>query len=100
MSDITQQEVRDAILLCATEELCREALTEKTEEGLSFAYEVERDGEEVFVLREHLTFEERRQVEDRLRRKAQLDFLHAEALDRETDAMIARGELSGGAEGK
>jgi hypothetical protein len=57
-------------------------------------YPAHRSGEEVYVLREHLTLAGRRANSARLRAEAASKLQHANALDAETDALVARGYLS------
>ena len=54
---------------------------------------MDREKEEVYVLREHLTVKERRQNSARLRGEANAKIAHADALDAETDAMVRSGKL-------
>jgi hypothetical protein len=50
--------------------------------------------EEVYVLRAHLTLEERQRNIERLRREAEAKTMHADALQAETDHLIRTGKLS------
>jgi hypothetical protein len=54
-------------------------------------YPAERDGEEAYVLRDHLTLAERRQNVERLRREGKIGL--AQALEHETNDLISRGAL-------
>jgi len=56
-------------------------------------YPAVRQGEEIRVLREHLTVPERRQCAMALRRESASKAAHADALDAETDALIRAGIL-------
>lgn len=57
-------------------------------------YPAKRAGDEVYVLRDHLTIEERRENIARLRAEAASKARHADALEAETEGLIARGLLS------
>lgn len=57
-------------------------------------YPAVRNGEEVYVLREHMTLRERRQMSARLRSEAKAKSQHADALDAETDALLQLGEIA------
>jgi hypothetical protein len=59
-------------------------------------YEIERNGEPCFVLREHLTVEERREISERLRREGEAYLKLAHAQKEQTDALIELGELTEG----
>lgn len=56
-----------------------------------------RASEEVYVLREHMTLDERRANVARLRAEAASKARHADALEAETEALLARGLLSAAA---
>lgn len=56
-------------------------------------YPAERNDDEVYVLREELTLEERRLNAARLRKEGKAKLLHATALDAETEWLIANGRL-------
>lgn len=62
--------------------------------GLQRYYPAKREGEDVRVLREHLTLAERRHCAYVLRAEATSKNMHADALDAETDSLIRRGLLS------
>ncbi len=62
-------------------------------ENLQDRYPVMRDGEEVYVLREHLTLEERREISAKLRAEAEADFYHAEVLRTEMEVRQELGEI-------
>lgn len=55
---------------------------------------VDGESEEVYVLREHLTFSERMRNIERLRREAEAKMVHADALQAETDLLIRSAKLS------
>lgn len=72
--------------------------TSMVEQGTLFAglqprYPVKRDGDEVYVLREKLTYEERMENSRRMRAEGQSKIAHADALDAETQKLIAQGQL-------
>ena len=56
-------------------------------------YPAQRDGDEAYVLRLHLTIDERRENSARLRSEAKTKLRHANALDAETDDLIRKGVL-------
>ncbi len=56
-------------------------------------YPAQRNGDEEYVLREHMTVEERRANSARLRAEAASKNRHADALDAETDALVAAGHF-------
>lgn len=56
-------------------------------------YPAQRSGAEVYVLREHLTLDERRSNIARLRAEAASKMRHADALESETEGLVARGVL-------
>lgn len=60
-------------------------------------YPAVRASEEVYVLREHMTLDERRANVARLRAEAASKARHADALEAETEALLARGLLSAAA---
>jgi hypothetical protein len=51
------------------------------------------EADDVYVLREHLTVEERIRNSARLRREAEAKMVHADALDAETDHLVRTGKL-------
>lgn len=57
-------------------------------------YPAEREGEEVYVLREYLTLMERRVIERRMRAAAISLGRHCDAFAAETDALEAQGALA------
>lgn len=57
-------------------------------------YPADRGGDESYVLREHMTVAERRANVSRLRAEASSKARHADALEAETEALLARGLLS------
>lgn len=57
-------------------------------------YPAERQGEDVYVLREHLTYNERHRNIARLRREAAAKSAHADALEAETEQLIRQGKLA------
>lgn len=83
--------------------VCRKAINEDDEDGAGQAalfdgqlqrrYPAERNGEEVYVLRDHLSLDERRRNIFRLRAEASSKARHADALEAETEGLIARGVL-------
>lgn len=60
---------------------------------LQFRYPATRGGDEIYVLRDHLTIAERRSNSERLRREGAAKVRHARALDAETEKLIASGIL-------
>jgi gamma-glutamylcyclotransferase (GGCT)/AIG2-like uncharacterized protein YtfP len=56
-------------------------------------YPAERDGEDAYVLREFLTWEERKQNVTRLRHEGHAKLAHADALEAETDHLVREGKL-------
>lgn len=72
----------------------------KAEQGALFdgqlqrRYPATREGEEVYVLRERLTLAERKANSARLRAESIAKARHADALDAETDALLAHGHFS------
>lgn len=56
-------------------------------------YPAERDSDDAYVLRDHLTVAERRDNITRLRREAAAKTQHADALEAETEEMIRSGDL-------
>lgn len=82
--------------------VCRErANTEdpdsETQSVMLFAlqprYPTSRDGRGGYVLREELTYRERRENSNRLRKEAASKLEHARALDAETDKLVRDGKL-------
>lgn len=82
--------------------VCRETQSENEsraaqsvlfDEQLQSRYPATRDGEEIYVMRQHLTVEERLWNVSRLRKEAQTKGRHADALQSETDKLIASGVL-------
>lgn len=61
--------------------------------ALQFRYPAERNGQFVYVRREHLTLEEREQNEQALRAEAQAKIQHADALRAETEYLRSRGHF-------
>jgi hypothetical protein len=56
-------------------------------------YPAERDGEDAYVLRDFLTYEERVKNIQRLRHEAGAKLAHADALEAETDQLVRSGKL-------
>lgn len=59
-------------------------------------YPARRNGQDMYVLREHLTLDERRHNIARLRSVVEAVSRHADALQSETDALLARGYFERG----
>jgi hypothetical protein len=83
--------------------VCRQRITLKEAEAeqnslfdfkLQPRYPVKRDlEEEGYVLREYLTYDERRYNIERLRKEANAKLTHADALEAETEQLISLGKL-------
>jgi hypothetical protein len=67
--------------------------TQMFDEGLQPRYPAIRNGEEVYVKREHLTLHERKYNIGRLRNEGESKVKHAIALEAETNMLIARGDF-------
>ena len=83
--------------------VCRYLNTEAAEgtEGASLfdmqlqrRYPTDREGRNPYVLRDHLTLEERHQNIERLRKEANAKLAHADALEAETEELVRRGVLT------
>ncbi len=85
--------------------ICRQRIAEEQEKAESHGdtlfemqlqprYPAERDGDEVYVLREKLTLDERQAIISRLRKEARAKLAHAEALEAETESLIRSGKLA------
>lgn len=55
---------------------------------------IEGESDEVYVLRSHLTLQERRANVARLRREAEAKMVHADALEAETEMLLHAGQLA------
>lgn len=86
--------------------VCRETQNERElqaanaslfDDQLQPRYPARRNGEEVYVPRHHLTFDERQWNIMRLRREASSKGKHADALQSETDRLVATGALKAAA---
>lgn len=67
------------------------------DDQLQKRYPATRGGEEVYILREYMTLPERAENISRLRREAASKSRHADALQAETDSLIAMGRLASAA---
>lgn len=56
-------------------------------------YPAERDGRDVYVLREYLTYPEWKANEARLRQEGQSKIKHADAIAAEVDRLVSKGQL-------
>jgi hypothetical protein len=83
----------DPTVLKGLESEVRDALTEKDENGLQFAYADSSTGEELFFPRHEMTLEQRQRAIAALEREATAKMAHADALDAETDKLIQTGKL-------
>jgi len=82
--------------ICRARQLAAESSAENGtlfEGQLQPRYPTERDGEDVYVLREFLSVPERFQNSGRLRREAGAKLAHADALDAETKDLLHTGKL-------
>jgi hypothetical protein len=82
--------------VCRSHQIEQEYLVEQAslfEFKLQPRYPAEREGDDAYVLRSHLTIDERRKNITRLRREAEAKTLHADALEAETQHLVATGEL-------
>lgn len=84
--------------ICATRQLEDER---NVEQGSLFdiqlqpRYPARRDNRDVYVLRAHLTLEERNENIARLRAEAEAKHAHADALQAETNMLLSQGKLFG-----
>lgn len=67
------------------------------DDQLQKRYPATRGGEEVYILREYMTLPERAENISRLRREAASKSRHADALQAETDSLLAMGRLASAA---
>jgi hypothetical protein len=84
--------------------VCRRRIGEDDDSGqgqgalfdgqLQRRYPTKRHSSEVYVLRDHLTIAERRENISRLRAEAASKARHADALEAETEGLLARGDLA------
>jgi len=77
-----------------TDEVTISSQTELFDGQLQRRYPATRDGEEGYVLRDHLTLAERRTIEVRMSTAAMSLARHVDAFRAETEVLVARGDLS------
>lgn len=73
--------------------LCEQEMEQRNLFELQPRYPATREGRDVYVLREHLTYQEWKENEYRLRQEGQAKIRHADAIGAEVDRLVSCGQL-------